>query len=440
MPIDDRGFISRNELIRRQKLDGGGNPYHDARGLFASADGAAAADPEAMALDHAKFHILKTRWSALNNDLLPIMDKPDSPEYKAKMGEMQQVVKDIYKLRADPGGVEGIGLPGGHRDLVIIGAGPGGVAAATMAGSDKLDVLLIDGGMKVGGQAKESSRVENLMGYPAGVAGKKLSKDWEEQALRMGADLKLQTRVTGITIDPVTEIKTLTLSDGTTVTTRAVILAGGVTFNKMQFPGSDAGGVITADGERLTRECEDKNVVVLGGSNGAAQAALGAAQKAKHVTLLARSELEKGMSQYQIDAVRTHKKITVIEGDEVAAVEKDAAGNTDTVVTRGGKHLDMDMVGIFIGSRPDTAWLPKEIKLSRANPTEAPRVQTNPDFETSMPGVFAVGDIRDGTSPKGLPRIGVALGEGAIAARSAIDYFSRVRPTVAHSTEHHVTN
>lgn len=368
--------------------------------------------------DHAKFLVLKRQWAKVNNDLLAHIDHPDSPEAVKKMSEMKDIVKDMYRLKADPGGTEGIGLPGGPRDLVIVGTGPGGLAAAVMGGTDGLDTLFIDASQIVGGQAKFSSRVENYPGFPAGVSGVELAAQMHEQAQRVGAEGMLGVRVTGMTIDEKTELKTLTLSNGTTITTRAVILAGGVEFKKMEFEGSDAKQIIYGDSQKLTKEGAGKPVVIIGGSNGAAQAALSAAQTANQVTVLSRSSIEKGMSDYQVQALRNHPKITVIEGDEIVKLEKDHAGNATSLTTKHGQKIPSQMVGVFVGGGPDTKWLPPNLSVKNG------KIAVDGSLETNIPGVFAVGDIRQGS----IGRIGTAVGDGQVAERNVFEYFRRVGP------------
>lgn len=366
--------------------------------------------------DAEKFHALKDRWAVVNNQLLAYVDDPKNPQAQALVNEQKQIVKDMYMLQADPGGLPGIGLPGGPRDVAIVGAGPGGLAASVMGGTDGLDTLLIDANTQVGGQAKFSSRIENFTGFPIGVTGDRLAQNMFEQAQRVGADTKLGVRVTGIDYDPKTGMKTLTLSNGEKVDARAVIIAGGVEFRKMDFPGAESRSVIYADAKSLAEASKGKPVVVVGGSNGAAQAALGAAQTASFVTVLSRSEIAKGMSDYQVSALHNNPKIHVIEGDEVSKLILGTDGLARQLVTKKGQTIDAAAVGIFIGGGSNVKWLPKSINIQQG------KIATDSNLETSMPGVFAVGDIRHGS----IGRIGAAVGEGQLASRNLLDYFTRM--------------
>lgn len=352
--------------------------------------------------DREKYYAMRAQWGQINNKLLEHVDNPGSPEANALMGQMKDVVKEWYTLHADPGGPEGIGLPGGPRDITIVGAGPGGLAAAVMGGTDGLDTLVIDASLHAGGQAKFSSRIENYPGFPIGTSGENLAHNLYDQTRRLGAETKLGVRVVGITHDEATGLKTLELSNGEKIQSRSVIIAGGVEFSKMTFEGADSKKIVYGDAKQLSMLGAGGQVVVLGGSNGAAQAALGCANDCSHVTLVARSNIEKGMSDYQVVALRAHPKITVVENDEIARYAN------DKVYTKQGKEIDAKALGIFIGGRSNTGWLPPTMVRDG-------KVGVNGDLETTMPGVFAVGDIRHGS----IGRIGAAVGDGQLAAKNA---------------------
>jgi thioredoxin reductase (NADPH) len=270
--------------------------------------------------------------------------------------------------------------------------------------------------------------VENVPGFPVGVAGDKLANNSFEELQRMGADTKLRTRATNITNDPVTGIKTITLSTGEKITTRAVVIAGGTTIKKYgeaggppAFPGSNSPSIIYGDSGKVITEAAGKPVVIIGGSNGASQAALAAA-KHSPVTLIARSPLSKGVSMYQEGQLRNHKNITVVEGDEMASVTTDKNGKAISLTTKNGLNVKASGIGVFVGSLPSTDWLPSEIKKTKEG-----RIDADINMETSIPGVFAIGDIRGGVLP-GKPRIGVAMGEGGMVVPNVFDYFKKQTP------------
>ena len=123
--------------------------------------------------DVEKFHALKGQWAQVNNELLAHVDDPDGPEARAKLDQLESIVKQMHGLHADPGGPGGIGLPGGPRDVTIIGAGPGGLSASINGAAEGLDTLVVEAKVVAGGQAKFSSRIENFPGFPVGVTGER---------------------------------------------------------------------------------------------------------------------------------------------------------------------------------------------------------------------------------------------------------------------------
>jgi hypothetical protein len=218
--------------------------------------------------DVARFKELKGEWAKVNNELLAHVDDPEGPESRVRINRLEAIVKEMHTLRADPGGPAGIGLPGGPLDVAIVGAGPGGLTAGINGAAEGLDTMVIEANVVPGGQAKFSSRIENFPGFPIGVTGDRLTQGMYQQAQRLGAQTKLGVRVTGMTYDSETGLKHLTLSNGEKIASRTVILAGGVEFRRMTFPGSEGPGVIVGDGKALAKAGADGNVCVIGGSNG----------------------------------------------------------------------------------------------------------------------------------------------------------------------------
>lgn len=364
-----------------------------------------------------RFYDLKKQWSETNNNLLKYVNEPNSPEARAAIDKMQAISAQINAMNVNAG----VGTPGPIRDVVIVGAGPGGMAAATMAAAEGLNVTFIDAQATAGGQAKFSSRIENYPGFPAGIPGEDLTRQMFEQATRLGAEAQLGQRVTKLEHDPKGNLKTLTLANGQKVQARTVIVAGGVEFRKLNFPGAEtAKNVFYGDGKSLTQAGAGKSVVVLGGSNGAAQAALGAATKAEHVYVISRSPITKGMSDYQVQALHASKNITVIEGDEIAGLK----GNQ--LSTKSGKTLPADAVGVFLGSAPETSWLPEQVTRRGG------KIVVNSDLMTPVSGVFAIGDIRENS----IGRVGMAVGDGQMAVRNLFPYLQEnfPKPVTAKET------
>lgn len=288
-----------------------------------------------------------------------------------------------------------------------------------------LDTLVIEKEPTAGGQSKYSSRIENYSSYPHGVTGAKLSQDTLKQVIKAGAETKLGVAVVGMTYDRATGLKHLTLSNGEIIDTRAVILAGGVKFTKPTMPGADGPGMVMADPKILVAQSAGGEAIVVGGSNGAAQAALGVSATAKHVTLLSRSPLTKLMSAYQIDAIKANPKITVIEGDQIAQINRNAAGVIQSVELMKQKQLiPAKAVGMFIGSLPETAWLGDAVdRYAGDDEKQRGKIVADSNLETKTPGVFAAGDMRAGT----IGRVGVAAGDGAYALSYAYAYLASLK-------------
>lgn len=414
LPGETRGFRAvLTEVAAVLRFDP--NEPRDDHGRWTDGGGTSRPAPSSDVVpgDKEKFLDLKAAYAIENNKLLAQLDTPDSPEAQASADKLKAIVKQMYTLHVDPGGVEGIGQPGGPRDIVVVGAGPGGLSAGINAGTEGMDTLVLDASVSPGGQSKYSSRIENYAGFPIGISGEKLATNMFSQVERVGAEAKLGVKVMSMTYNEQTGLKTLSLSNGDTVTTRAVVVAGGVEFHKMNFPGEDSPSVIYGNAKMLAVAGRGKPVVIVGGSNGAAQAALGAAQTAEHVAILSRSPITKGMSDYQVQAIRNNPKISVLEGAEVDHVTTDPSRLMRNVVTKDGREIPASVLGVFIGGAPATKWLPSSVALDHG------KVKIGHDFQTSIPGVYAVGDIRSDS----VSRIGGAVGEGQLAVRNIIvDY------------------
>lgn len=371
---------------------------------------------------------LQADWAGLDRDLLPYAGRPNHPHARQILQQQLLLQKAIHHANLDPGGAEGIGKPGGPRDVVIVGAGPAGLAASIYGGSEGLDTLLVDAGNedRVGGQAGYSSRIENFIGFPSGISGKQLAETSLEQARRVGADCQFGVKVQSIEHDPQTGLKTLTMSDGSKIETRAVIIAGGVQFRQLNFPGNDAKGVIYGDSTAIKEQAAGKPVVMVGGANSAGQAAVDAASVSPHVTLLVRGgNISAGMSSYLVDQLKNDPKVSIIDA-EVASVDKDKDGNVQTVNLKDGRSLPAGALGLFIGSAPSAAWAGVDLNEHGYVKTGA----NGTPMETSIPGVFAAGDIR---AENMTHRVAVASGEGAATISYVHQYIPKVkaRPSVA---------
>jgi len=315
------------------------------------------------------------------------------------------------------------------RDLVVVGAGPAGLAAAVYAASEGLDVLVLES-TAPGGQAGASSRIENYLGFPTGISGQELAARAYNQAQKFGAQLMVGNDAKRLTCDR--QPYTIELDEGPRVPARAVIIASGAEYRRLsianlaQFEGT---GVYYAATFMEAQLCGGDEVVVVGGGNSAGQAAVFLAQTARRVHMLVRaSGLAETMSRYLIRRIEDHPAIVLHVRTEIVGLEGDH--HLERVTWRDNQSgrvetLDIRHVFSMTGAMPSTAWLqgclaldargfiktgpdlsPEDLAAARWPLGRAPHL-----LETSLPGVFAVGDVRSGS----VKRAASAVGEGSIA-------------------------
>jgi len=314
-------------------------------------------------------------------------------------------------------------------DVVIVGAGPAGLAASVYAASEGLDVLTADL-LAAGGQAGASSRIENYLGFPAGISGKELARNALIQAQRFGARITVPCTVRSLGLDGGDRI--VTLSDDTRLRTRCVLVASGVEYRKLdvaRFADFEGAGIYYAATEMEARLCKGEEVVVVGGGNSAGQAIVFLARQARHVHALVRgSDLNASTSRYLVDRSQGLENVTAHLESRLTGSEGD--GHLSAVRARIGTEEERSFVTsslfLFIGADPNTAWLRGCVELDRKGfvltGTSLPPGTTDAErwrlaarspflLETSLPGVFAAGDVRSGSSK----RLASAVGEGAMA-------------------------
>lgn len=323
-------------------------------------------------------------------------------------------------------------------DLVIVGGGPAGLAAAVYGASEGLRTVMIEREAP-GGQAGTSSRIENYLGFPVGLSGADLARRAVVQAKRFGVEVLTPQEVTAIRAEDPYRI--LTLADGSEVRAYAVILAMGVSYRTLDVPGLDAlAGAGVYYGAALTEAlaCQGEEVYIIGGANSAGQAAVYFARYARRVHMLVRADsLTKSMSQYLIDQiagmpnieVHTHTEVVAVKGSErleAITLHQRATGETTTVPAQS--------LFIFIGAAPRTDWLAGRLArdergfiLTGADvitQTAHPWPLGRPPFllETSLPGVFAAGDVRSHS----VKRVASAVGEGSISVQFIHQYLATV--------------
>jgi thioredoxin reductase (NADPH) len=355
--------------------------------------------------------------ASLTSADLPAVLLPDRALKRATPGELAETLGLTYR-----------GDSGGSVDLAVVGAGPAGLAAAVYAASEGLNTVLLDG-VGPGGQAAASSRIENYLGFPSGISGAELAERAETQALKFGARLSTPCEVVAINCD---EHLNAVLDDGTEIPTRALMIATGARYRSLPLERWDelvGAGIFYAATELEARTCAGDPVTVIGGGNGAGQAALFLASCGCDVTVaIRRPEIESGMSQYLVDRLLASPKVTVLGGTEVTRLE---GGHVLESISLAGPAGETEQAcrGLFcfIGAEPATGWLSgvaldedgfvrTDVQLAADELGEIWSVLGRGPlpFETSVPGVFAVGDVRHGS----MKRVAAAVGEGASAVRS----------------------
>ncbi len=306
-------------------------------------------------------------------------------------------------------------------DTVIVGGGPAGLAAAVYGASEGLRTLVVEREAP-GGQAETSSRIENYLGFPTGVSGDELSRRALQQALRLGAEIVVTRRA--VAIDPAD--KTIVLDGAEQVRARSIILATGVSWRRLATEGFDrllGKGVFYGASRSEAGTTQGQDIHLIGAGNSAGQAAMFFANHARSVTLVVRGDsLEKSMSQYLIDQIRHKPNIRVALRSEVLAVHGDkslAAIDLADRVGGGVQRVDSGGVFVFIGADAETDWLPEAIlrdprgyvRTGEAFAGHWPLSRDPYLLETSVPGIFACGDVR--ASP--VKRVAAAVGEGSMA-------------------------
>jgi thioredoxin reductase (NADPH) len=346
------------------------------------------------------------------------------------------VMRDRVLRRATPGELaSALGLT--YRrgdadapvDLAVVGAGPAGLAAAVYGASEGLRTVVLEG-VAPGGQAAASSRIENYLGFPSGLSGDELAERAETQALKFGARLLSPCEVVRLEAE---EHLSLVLADGVEISTRAVIVATGARYRSLDLERWDdfvGAGIYYAATELEVRSCARAPVTVIGGGNGAGQAALFLAAKGCDVTIaIRRPDITAGMSQYLVDRLLATPNITVRAGTQVTRLAGGATLESVTLAGPEGGEVEHRCGGLFcfIGAEPATGWLDGvvldedgfvltdvSLRPDDLGETWAALGRAPLPFETSVPAVFAAGDVRRGS----MKRVAAAVGEGASAVRS----------------------
>jgi thioredoxin reductase (NADPH) len=320
-----------------------------------------------------------------------------------------------------------------HYDLVIVGGGPAGLAAAVYGASEGLRTVMVESEAP-GGQAGQSSRIENYLGFPSGLSGSDLARRATDQARRLGAELLTVQDASGLRVEGAGRF--VELSGGGELSANCVLVASGVSYRQLKAPGFDeytGAGIYYGAALTEARACEDQHVVVIGGANSAGQAAVYFSGYAQRVSMLVRAEsLERSMSRYLIDQIAALPRISVRTRTEAVGAEG-AGGRLKSLKIRapdGSEALEqVDACFVFIGAAPRTDWLERVVARDERGFILAGHEVTDRGWplkrdpyplETSVPGVFVAGDVR----ARSIKRVASAVGEGSMAVSLIHEYLA----------------
>ena len=380
-----------------------------------------------------------------------------SPEAEAMLRELDVPVSDLpivvvpgRPLLRNPGRrelLDTLGLSGqddtnlpGLWELLVVGGGPGGLAAAVYGASEGMATMLAED-TALGGQAGTSSRIENLLGFPAGLSGEELSARAALQAQKFGVRFKLAARAASLSSG--SGVHQVSFDDGDVVIAKSIIIATGARYNRLpleRLADFEGVGVYYAATQMEAQACSSGPVAIVGGGNSAGQAALFLGRRSARVYVIVRGEtLATSMSRYLIDQIDRDPRIIVTPRTEVTALLGqdqldgielvDSQNTTSTLAVRG--------LFVFIGAQPSTRWLGGQLaedehgflltgsSIPQAQLDDA--AQTPLFLETSRPGIFAVGDVRSGS----VKRAATAIGEGSMAVRLVYERLQATGTTVA---------
>ncbi|MBV9195969.1 MAG: FAD-dependent oxidoreductase [Solirubrobacterales bacterium] len=319
-----------------------------------------------------------------------------------------------------------------HYDLAIVGGGPAGLAAAVYGASEGLRTIMVEREAP-GGQAGQSSRIENYLGFPTGLSGSDLARRATDQARRLGAELVTLQDAAGLRVEGSGRI--LELTGGGSLSASSVLVASGVSYRQLEVPGfAELTGQGIYYGAAVTeaRSCQDQHVVVIGGANSAGQAAVYFSKYAGQVTMLVRGDsLAKSMSHYLIEQIEALPNVEVRTRAEAVAAEGDGRLRVLRVRSADGTEsaLDVDACFVFIGAAPRTEWLAGVVARDErgfvlagldAKADGWPLDRDPFPLETSVPGVFVAGDVR----ARSIKRVASAVGEGSMAVSLVHQYLA----------------
>ncbi len=349
------------------------------------------------------------------------LSNPELPDLGAKVGLQQTAASAMY-------------------DVLIIGAGPAGLAASVYGSCEGLKTLLVEKN-NPGGQASSSSRIENYLGFPSGLSGAELTRRAISQTTRFGTEILTPKEVKSISVQD--GYKITEMADGSRVHSKTIIIATGVDFTKLEIEGIEkftGAGIYYGSATVEAHACKNEAVYIIGGGNSACQAAMHISKFAKEVNIIIRrDELKQTAANYLVENISKTPNIKIITNTEVTAVNGDQVLEAITlkdVKTGEVKTVPAKALFVYIGAKPGTSWLDDVLmknekgfiftgsELVKQKPFQAVWKQTREPFmcEASVPGIFAAGDVRYGA----LTGISSAVGEGAMAIRFTRKYLQEM--------------
>jgi thioredoxin reductase (NADPH) len=316
-----------------------------------------------------------------------------------------------------------------HYDLVVVGGGPAGLAAAVYGASEGLKTVMVEREAP-GGQAGQSSRIENYLGFPAGLSGSDLARRATDQARRLGAELLTVQEAVGLRVEGAARL--IELSGGGALSASCVIVASGVSYRQLETPGFPeltGAGIYYGAAMTEARACAEQHVVVIGGANSAGQAAVYFGGYAGKVTMLVRSTLQKSMSHYLIEQIAARENIEVRTGSTALAAESEDGRLRRLRIKgpHGEEEIEADACFVFIGAAPRTDWLDGVLARDQrgfvlagrdAQANGWPLAREPYILESTVPGVFVAGDVR----ARSIKRVASAVGEGSMAVSLIHEY------------------
>jgi thioredoxin reductase (NADPH) len=310
-------------------------------------------------------------------------------------------------------------------DLLIVGGGPAGVAAAVYAGAEGIKALVIDE-LAIGGQAGTSSRIENYMGFPTGISGSDLVWRGQVQAMKFGTCFSVPSQATAL-VKQDDGTFCVTLDDGQTVCARALLIAAGVQYQRLplgRLEYYEGAGVYYAATDMEARFCRNTDAAIIGGGNSAGQAAMFLSRSAKHVHVLVRGDsLAASMSDYLRSRLEADEKITIHYNCKVSELHGEN-GLTHITLDEGGdcSKIEVGALFVMVGAAPNTAWLSGLVDLDEKGFVKCGGNLEGSPYATSHPGIYAVGDVRAGS----VKRVASAVGEGSVVISEVWRYLDEI--------------